>query len=302
MDLEENAEGKPALGIECRESPRLPVNDDAKLTLIGQDSSVPCTVLDLSQGGCRLRAKQRLKVRPRIPVEVTFKIRGLPMLLCGVIQWTDYADMFGIRFVDVSSRRKEMLAELIGEIEAIHAGELKRLGNTPSDRRADPRVMAPPAQPGSLEIVPRRQPAELQQTDIRPDPQPAQPTQIADAGEDRVRSRQEVDTSAFILLIRSGAKLSGRIVDLSLGGCRIRTDELFPQGIYTRVDLEFRLEEQPFRLSGVIQHIQDRRFAGIRFMDLSDGKKEQLEQLIREVEEMSGRGNSRSQETPEHSD
>jgi hypothetical protein len=75
-----------------------------------------------------------------------------------------------------------------------------------------------------------------------------------------------------------------------LGGCRIYTDERFPVGIYTRVETEFRLEGLPFRLGGVIQAIHDRRHVGIRFLDMSSRKREQLEQLVREIEELRERG------------
>jgi hypothetical protein len=104
--------------------------------------------------------------------------------------------------------------------------------------------------------------------------------------ERRVQSRHEVDTSAVIFLINVGSKLSGRIIDLSAGGCRIRADERFPVGIYTRVETEFRLEGLPFRLGGVIQavHDQDRRLVGIRFLDMSIRKREQLDQLIEEMQ------------------
>jgi hypothetical protein len=102
-----------------------------------------------------------------------------------------------------------------------------------------------------------------------------------------------VDTSAVIFLVNVGSKLSGRILDLSVGGCRIRADERFPVGIYTRVETEFRIEGLPFRLGGVIQavHDRDRRLVGIRFLDMSSRKREQLEQLIEEIEEMQGNQN-----------
>ena len=111
--------------------------------------------------------------------------------------------------------------------------------------------------------------------------------------ERRVLSRHEVDTSAVIFLVNVGSKLSGRILDLSVGGCRIRADERFPVGIYTRVETEFRIEGLPFRLGGVIQavHDRDRRLVGIRFLDMSSRKREQLEQLIEEIEEMQGNQN-----------
>jgi c-di-GMP-binding flagellar brake protein YcgR len=103
--------------------------------------------------------------------------------------------------------------------------------------------------------------------------------------------REGVDTSAVIHLINVASRLTGRILDLSLGGCRIRTDERFPVGIYTRVETEFRLEGLSFRLGGVIQAIHDRHNVGIRFLDMSSRKREQVEQLIEEIELLRGEGN-----------
>ena len=114
-------------------------------------------------------------------------------------------------------------------------------------------------------------------------PQDAKPSLSRDR---RAQSRHEVDTSAVILLVKIASALRGRIVDLSLGGCRICTDEKFPVGIYTRVETEFRLEGIPFRLGGVIQAIHNRQTVGIRFLDLSDRKRQQVADLIGEIEEM----------------
>jgi hypothetical protein len=62
-------------------------------------------------------------------------------------------------------------------------------------------------------------------------------------------------------------------------------------GIYTRVETEFRIGGLPFRLGGVIQavHDRDRRNVGIRFLDVSARKREQVEHLIEEIEEMRAR-------------
>ncbi len=103
--------------------------------------------------------------------------------------------------------------------------------------------------------------------------------------ERRSQVRRRVDTSATIFLVRSGAKLTGRILDLSLSGCRIRTDERFPLGIYTRVETEFRLEGLPFRLGGVIQAIHGPFAVGVRFLDMSQRKQEQVADLMEEIEE-----------------
>jgi hypothetical protein len=120
---------------------------------------------------------------------------------------------------------------------------------------------------------------------------PAGPSLVRPNGrERREQSREAVDTSAVLYLIHVASRLTGRILDLSLGGCRIRTDERFPVGIYTRIETEFRLEGLPFRLGGVVQAIHDRHHIGIRFLDMSSRKREQVEQLIEEIEEAKKQG------------
>jgi hypothetical protein len=57
-------------------------------------------------------------------------------------------------------------------------------------------------------------------------------------------------------------------------------------GIYTRVETEFRYQGLPFRLGGVIQAIHDRNTVGIRFLDLSQRKREQVLDLIGEIDQM----------------
>jgi hypothetical protein len=260
--LSEKGEG-PALGNEDRNFPRHLIHDDAVLSLIGQSHSVPCRVLDLSLGGCRLRAKELLRTRQRVSVEVTFKIRGFPMLLCGVIQWTDGVDLMGIRFVDLNSRSKEALAEVVREIEEEHAAKgVSEDSGGPAQRRAGVETPAP------------RGPAAM------------------DAACDRRREPQaEADTSAVILLVGIGCQLHGQIIELSPGGCRIHIKERFPVDIDMKVETEFRLGGLPFRLGGVIQgvHDRDRHSVGIRFLHVSERKRVLVEQLMEEIEEMRAR-------------
>lgn len=102
-------------------------------------------------------------------------------------------------------------------------------------------------------------------------------------GERRHDSRQSVEDEAEIVFVRSGSAMRGRILDLSVNGCRIRTENQFPVGIYTRVETAFRLEGLPFRLGGVIQAVHDRHMVGIRFLDVSERKRELILELISEI-------------------
>ncbi len=92
-----------------------------------------------------------------------------------------------------------------------------------------------------------------------------------------------MDTRANLLLVKTGITMSGRILNLSLGGCRIRTEERFDVGIYVRVEAEFYLHGLPFRVGGVSQAILDKHTIGVRFLDLSARRREQLSELMEEI-------------------
>ncbi len=103
--------------------------------------------------------------------------------------------------------------------------------------------------------------------------------------ERRQYPRLPVDTHGTLLLVEVGARLPGRILNISFGGCLILTDNRFPTGVFRRVEVEFTLQGIPFRVAGVTQGIYDRRRVGVRFLDMSDRKREQLRQLLREIAE-----------------
>lgn len=117
---------------------------------------------------------------------------------------------------------------------------------------------------------------------------PGKPHEPGEPRERRTGRREPVDTSAVIHLIKIGSRMRGQILDLSLGGCRIRTNDRFPVGIYTRVETEFRLHGQAVLLAGVIQAVHDRHQVGVRFLDVSQRKRDQLVLLIEELGEASG--------------
>jgi PilZ domain len=110
----------------------------------------------------------------------------------------------------------------------------------------------------------------------------------------RKEPRHPVDTGAEIRLIDLAAKLEGRVVDVSMGGCRIRTNLPFPLGVFRRVEMQFRLDGLPFRLAGVTQAIYDPFNVGIRFLNVSERMRDQLGQLIEEIKEFRERNGKQS--------
>jgi hypothetical protein len=276
MELEEQQE-KPANDRpDHRAHPRFCVEEEASLLLVSHDFQLPCQVIDLSMEGCRVRTMKPYLAGVKARVEVVFKIHGIAFRFSGVTQWTDGDHLVGIQFSYLTARRKDELSEVLSEVMAGLAAVAQKHATEEAARaqaelQAAAQAAAPPvagtgvAEPGRL-----AQPPES--------PPPAKRDR-------RAHSRHEVDTSAVIYLIKIGSAQKGRIVDLSVGGCRIRMDDAFPVGIYTRVETEFRLEGLPFRLGGVIQTIPDPHLVGIRFLDLSGRKREQVEQLIEEIDE-----------------
>jgi c-di-GMP-binding flagellar brake protein YcgR len=206
------------------------------------------------------------------------------------------------------SAEEEAKKQSPAEMVAPATPQLKPATNSPA---APPLKPAAPSNPLLRSVADYRPPAAVKPPEL-PERKPAPPPSAASpalpspagalsvpvqapapqstakpsAGERRTQSRHEVDTTATLILVNVGSRLSGRIINLGMGGCRIHTDERFPVGIYTRIETEFRLEGLPFRLGGVVQAIQDRQFVGIRFLDMSERKREQLEQLIEEIEEL----------------
>jgi len=106
-----------------RAVPRFEVDADALLLLVAHGATLPCRVVDLSLSGCRLRTKERFPAGTKLRVEVTFKVRGLAFRFCGVTQWTDGRNQVGVRFVDLSERRKGEFLEAIAEVEAEDAAK-----------------------------------------------------------------------------------------------------------------------------------------------------------------------------------
>ncbi len=269
-----------------RAHPRYAVDEDAVLLVVNHGLSLECRILELSLNGCRLRTRRPFTLAPRLRVEVTFKVRGVAFRFLGVIQWSDGNCLLGIHFDGAIARRSEQLAEVIAEIEAAARDKAAKEAaqQVPAETQVDRKV---------------REQAEVEESHWKKIQRIARKDRAGRSAEDmfsisrlppgrerRTQPRIAVDSAAAIVLVKTGARLKGRILDLSVGGCRIRGDQRFSLGIYTRIETEFRFGGQPFLLAGVIQAIHDPFTLGIRFLDVSERKREQVEQLVAELAEM----------------
>jgi c-di-GMP-binding flagellar brake protein YcgR len=302
MEAEEKGEVPASQEADRRGYPRFLLGETAVLSLLDRGSTMQCSVVEFSLGGCRLRTSERFFAGIQAGVEMIFKVRGIDLRLRGVTQWTDGQHLVGIRFVDLSSRRREALAEVLQEAEAEIAAKAEqqaaeaRVAEEKAKGEAEMKEEEPIESAAIVELPQAKAEFLLQRMLYERKASAGMIPGKLSRRERRAQIRHKVDDSAMIFLINAGAALHGRIVDLSLGGCRIRTDSRFLVGIYTRVETEFHIDGLPFRLAGVIQAIHDPRQVGIRFLDMSERKSKQLEQLIDELLEMRRSGSARLRE------
>lgn len=287
-----------------RTHPGVAVDATATLVLVHHCLSIEARIVDLSLEGCLLRAVKVYHVPASALVEVRFAVQGLPFRLGGVAQWTDGKHVVEICFAEMSSRRRDELAELLAELQA-------------DEEAAEPAPAAADKLPETDKLTERAQverPANEKSWVAKREEEPlngprgsemkpaaAQAVVSAPAAQPSIRERRtqprhSVDTKAMIFLVDVGSRETGRIVDVSLNGCRIHTDQRFPVGIYRRVEVEFVLDGLPFRLGGVTQSLHDKHTVGIRLLDLSERKREQLMQVIEEINDMRQEKNPRGEE------
>jgi hypothetical protein len=283
----EHGERVAAHGQEFRAHPRFPVDEDSVLLLVNHGMPVKARIVDLSLSGCRVHAYDRFSRKVGLSIEITFKANGIDFRFNGVVQWSDGHNYLGIRFVNMTSARKEELAEVIEEMAAAAAARAAALNKMLPQQEAacDSAEETREKQPLDMDAELAGESAVETQSDAQAAADP--PIALATTrSELRGLPLRTAHPFATIILVRDSSRFRGRIVNLSLSGCRIRTDERIPVGIYSRVETEFELRGFPYRLGGVIETMYDRYTAGIHFFDLSERKRQQVLELMGELGEM----------------
>lgn len=282
---------------ERRAHPRLAVDCVVIVSPVAGSGQISARMVDLSLGGCRVETDLRFVPSMLTRVEVLFQLRGMAFRLVGVILGSRQPGSFAICFLDMTMRRRQELSEVIAEIADKNAALASAMAATPPPEVAPVMVarnlakVATPQAPGPSS--PPTASSEQAPANAKPAPIAAAITSAAEPNlspsvpsDRRSHGRHTVDTSAKLLLVKTNISMPGRIVNLSLGGCRIRTKERFNVGIYVRVEAEFYLHGLPFRVGGVSQAILDKNTIGVKFLDMSERRREQLTELIAEIAEV----------------
>jgi len=261
-------EGRAAGGSSGRERrvwERYTLTDSAG-TVFYRNLSLPCQLLDISLGGCRVRMEQRFAAGALARVDLALELHGVTQRIAGMTQWTAKNNQLGIRFLHASPQAKNQLAALLtGLIDEVAAEAVKEVVQQAASTLN--------AQTGTL----AGQLAGSAQTGKR--------ARTADAAavESIPIEPERTASQAVIRFLKDGSEMAGDVVDLSLEGCTLRLVRTFTLGIYVRVEVSFHVRGLVFQLAGVSQEIYDKCTVGFRFLDVSRRRREELEQVIEEL-------------------
>jgi c-di-GMP-binding flagellar brake protein YcgR len=118
QDKPENA---PPPQPERRKESRQKVDGTAVLHLLETDFRLRGRILDLSMSGCQFRTQDCFPMRVSRRVEIEFQLEGLPFRIGGVTQSLHKKHIVGVRFHDMSERKRQQLVEIIVEIREMLA-------------------------------------------------------------------------------------------------------------------------------------------------------------------------------------
>lgn len=88
----------------------------AMLQILKDGSILNGSIVGLSQEGCSFQFAQRFIGGTKVRVEVEFQMLGLPFRLVGVIEDIHQAKIVEVRFLEMSSRKRDELTEVINEL------------------------------------------------------------------------------------------------------------------------------------------------------------------------------------------
>src|SRR5260370_12105205 len=102
--------------------------------------------------------------------------------------------------------------------------------------------------------------------------------------ERRSDTRYVVDAEATLVIVSQGALVRGRICQISLDGCRMRTDKPISFATPAGIEVMFKINGIAFRLGGVLQWADSQQSAGIQFGSMAPRRRKAGLELLAELE------------------
>jgi hypothetical protein len=288
--------GSAAIGErDRRASDRFDMNPAAG-TLEYMGTRMRCDVIDLSLTGCHLKTREDFRAGSLAHVKLTVPIDGMVLRIWGITQWVKPERMLGIHFIHPTGRSKNQLAGLLTCLLERSASDVVRAALAAQaecmivslersvDVDAGPATVLAPAE-------------EAHEGLSRPGV--ASPRRPSLNDTHKVQDLSATESPAVLHLVTGDLKLGGHILDLSSSGCIVSLNHPYVGNIMVRVEVEFRVRGLQFRLPGVTAAFHDKHTVEVRFLDVSARKKEDLDQVIREMIEVDGKKSSGAEDAGE---
>ncbi|HXR38664.1 MAG TPA: PilZ domain-containing protein [Terracidiphilus sp.] len=247
-------------------------------TLMHKGINIPCEMLDISLSGCRLRTLRPFTAGALESVKVVLSIQEMVLSIWGITQWTTWDRLVGIRFIHPTGRTRNQLAGLLTCLLDKSAAEVVKRAVAEASAEADSPIIAL-EHPLPVEPEPERE-EEFQQ----PPPPPPKSKRPELRSEYKVLSLGEGDSPAVLHLVEEGTILRGSVLDVSQDGCLVRLARAIAVRLHAQAEVDFHLRGLPFRLPGITTAMHDSRMAEIRFTEMSRRKRDDLSQLIMELD------------------
>ena len=251
---------------ERRDAARYAADADTVLLVLGHGIEFTGRIEDLSLTGCKVETEEPSSAAIGRVVEIAFHVNRQGLRLAGIVQWSDGRKL-GVRFEPMSDRRRDDLAEVIADLAQNAVGQ-------------------PPPQNGDGEPVPwSESPTPSKQLRKVAAINEEESGDLPPGWERRRAPRQKTALMAALYRVGRIAKQNGKVLDLSLTGCRIGLEKPFKGEPSIAVEAGFYHLGLPFRVAGVVRVLHSPTEVGIEFEDVSPRNLEKLAGLMEELKE-----------------
>jgi len=287
-------------GRDLRGADRFDLNN-APGSLVHKGTRIPCQVVDISLSGCCVRTPVPFTAGALETVKVVFPIFEMVLSIWGATQWVRAEHIVGIQFRHPTARSKNQLAGLLTCLIDKSATDVVK--------KAMAEIVNDPSENPILQLEHRPAPALTPEPEPEPEPEtieavaeaavpcvepPTSPQRPKLKGDEQVLSMEAGDSPASLTLPGDDTVLGGDIVDLSLTGCLMRLSRLRAVRLKAQAEVTFHVQGLPFHLAGVTQEMHDKRTLEIRFTQMSRRSRDDLNQVISELIELSNRAKKTS--------
>jgi hypothetical protein len=246
-------------------------------SLLHKGEMIPCEMLDISLGGCRLRTLRPFTDGALESVKVTLAIQEMVLSIWGITQWTSWDRYVGIRFIHPTGHTRNQLAALLTCLVDQSAADVIKQAVAASLHHAGSPIIA-------LERPLAPEPDAVVEEEFQAPPPPREkPKRPQLKSDHKILTLDEGQSPAQLHLVAEGTSLAGNVLDVSQDGCLVRLARPVTVRMKAQAEVNFNLRGLPFRLPGVTSETYTGGLLEIRFTEMSTRKRDDLAQLIMEL-------------------